>query len=220
MGQKINPISFRTGIYLDWESRWYAGKKDFARLLKEDRQIRTFVRKEFHGAGIPKIEIERKADALRVIVHTAKPGVLIGRKGVKAEDLKKQIEDVTGRRVSLDIMEIAKPELDATLVAQGVSEQLVKRAAYRRTLKRAIMQTMERGALGVKIVIAGRLGGSEIARVEKQSQGSIPLSTLKADISYGTATAHTTYGAIGVKCWVYRGTLASALPKLASEGTA
>ncbi len=220
MGQKVNPISFRTGIYLDWESRWYAGKKDFARLLKEDRQIRTFVRKEFHGAGIPKIEIERKADALRVIVHTAKPGVLIGRKGVKAEDLKKQIEDVTGRRVSLDIMEIAKPELDATLVAQGVSEQLVKRAAYRRTLKRAIMQTMERGALGVKIVIAGRLGGSEIARVEKQSQGSIPLSTLKADISYGTATAHTTYGAIGVKCWVYRGTLASALPKIASEGTA
>lgn len=220
MGQKINPISFRTGIYLDWESRWYAGKKDFARLLKEDRQIRTFVRKEFHGAGIPKIEIERKADALRVIVHTAKPGVLIGRKGVKAEDLKKQLEQVTGRRVSLDIMEIAKPELDATLVAQGVSEQLVKRAAYRRTLKRAIMQTMERGALGVKIVIAGRLGGSEIARVEKQSQGSIPLSTLKADISYGTATAHTTYGAIGVKCWVYRGTLASAQPKIASEGTA
>ena len=220
MGQKINPISFRTGIYLDWESRWYAGKKDFARLLKEDREIRTFVRKEFHGAGIPKIEIERKADALRVIVHTAKPGVLIGRKGVKAEDLKKQIEQVTGRRVSLDIMEIAKPELDATLVAQGVSEQLVKRAAYRRTLKRAIMQTMERGALGVKIVIAGRLGGSEIARVEKQSQGSIPLSTLKADISYGTATAHTTYGAIGVKCWVYRGTLASAQPKIASEGTA
>jgi small subunit ribosomal protein S3 len=219
VGQKINPVSFRTGIYLDWESRWYAGKKDFARLLKEDRQIRTFVRKEFHGAGIPKIEIERKADALRVIVHTAKPGVLIGRKGVKAEDLKKQIEDVTGRRVSLDIMEIAKPELDATLVAQGVSEQLVKRAAYRRTLKRAIMQTMERGALGVKIVIAGRLGGSEIARVEKQSQGSIPLSTLKADISYGTATAHTTYGAIGVKCWVYRGTLASAMPKIASEGT-
>jgi len=220
VGQKINPISFRTGIYLDWESRWYAGKKDFARLLKEDRQIRTFVRKEFHGAGIPKIEIERKADALRVIVHTAKPGVLIGRKGVKAEDLKKQLEQVTGRRVSLDIMEIAKPELDATLVAQGVSEQLVKRAAYRRTLKRAIMQTMERGALGVKIVIAGRLGGSEIARVEKQSQGSIPLSTLKADISYGTATAHTTYGAIGVKCWVYRGTLASAQPKIASEGTA
>jgi len=220
VGQKINPISFRTGIYLDWESRWYAGKKDFARLLKEDRQIRNFVRKEFHGAGIPKIEIERKADALRVIVHTAKPGVLIGRKGVKAEDLKKQIEQVTGRRVGLDIMEVPKPELDATLVAQGVSEQLVKRAAYRRTLKRAIQQTMERGALGVKIVIAGRLGGSEIARVEKQSQGSIPLSTLKADISYGTATAHTTYGAIGVKCWVYRGTLASAQPQIASEETA
>jgi small subunit ribosomal protein S3 len=217
VGQKINPVSFRTGVYLEWDSRWYAGKKDFARLLKEDRLIRDFVRKEFYGAGIPKIEIERKADALRVIVHTAKPGVLIGRKGVKAEDLKKQIEQVTGRRAGLDILEIAKPELDGTLVAQGVAEQLVKRAAYRRTLKRAITQTMERGALGVKIVISGRLGGNEIARVEKQSQGSIPLSTLKADISYGTATAQTTYGSIGVKCWVYRGTLQSALPKVAQE---
>jgi small subunit ribosomal protein S3 len=217
VGQKINPISFRTGIYLDWNSRWYATKKDFARLLKEDRLIRDFVKKEFYGAGIPMIEIERKADALRVIVHTAKPGVLIGRKGVKAEDLKKQIEQVTGRRVGLDILEISKPELDGTLVAQGVAEQLVKRAAYRRTLKRAITQTMERGALGVKIVISGRLGGNEIARVEKQSQGSIPLSTLRADISYGTATAHTTYGAIGVKCWVYRGILASALPKALVE---
>ena len=217
MGQKINPVSFRTGIYLDWESRWYATSKDFARLLREDRAIRDFVRKEFYGAGIPRIEIERKADALRVIVHTAKPGVLIGRKGVKAEDLKKQLEDVTKRRVGLDIVELAKPELDATLVAQGVAEQLVKRAAYRRTLKRAIGQTMERGALGVKIVISGRLGGSEIARIEKQSQGSIPLSTLRADISYGTATAQTTYGAIGVKVWVYRGTLASALPKATVE---
>lgn len=217
MGQKVNPVSFRTGIYLDWESRWCAGRKDFARLLKEDRAIRDFVRKEFYGAGIPRIEIERKSDALRVIVHTAKPGVLIGRKGVKAEDLKKQIEQVTGRRVGLDIVEISKPELDATLVAQGVAEQLVKRAAYRRTLKRAITQTMERGALGVKIVISGRLGGAEIARIEKQWQGSIPLSTLKADVSYGTATAKTTYGAIGVKCWVYRGTLASAQPKLAVQ---
>lgn len=207
MGQKIHPVGFRTGIYLDWESRWYAGKKDFARLLKEDRQIRDFVRKEFAGAGIPKVEIERKADAVSVIVHTAKPGVLIGRKGVKAEDLKNQIEKVTGRSVSLDIRDVSKPELDATLVAQGVAEQLVKRAAYRRTLKRAIQQTRERGALGVKIRIAGRLGGAEIARVEKQSEGSIPLSTLKADISYGTATAFTTYGAIGVKCWVYRGML-------------
>lgn len=207
MGQKINPVGFRTGIYLDWESRWYAGKKDFARLLKEDRQIRDFVRKEFAGAGIPKVEIERKADAVTVIVHTAKPGVLIGRKGVKAEDLKNQIEKVTGRSVSLDIRDVSKPELDATLVAQGVAEQLVKRAAYRRTLKRAIQQTRERGALGVKIRISGRLGGAEIARVEKQGEGSIPLSTLKADISYGTATAFTTYGAIGVKCWVYRGML-------------
>ena len=217
MGQKTHPVGFRLGIYLDWESRWMAGKKDFARLLKEDRQIRTFIRKEFYGAGIPRIEIERKADAVRIIVHTAKPGVLIGRKGVKAEDLKKRIEGVTGRRVGLDIVEITRPELDATLVAQGVAEQLMKRAAYRRTLKRAIAQTMERGALGVKIVIAGRLGGAEIARTEKQAKGSIPLSTLKADIHYGQATAQTNYGVIGVKCWIYVGTLAAAEPKPVAE---
>lgn len=215
MGQKTHPVGFRTGIYLDWKSRWYATKKDFAKLLSEDRQIRTFIRKEFYGAGIPRVEIERKADALRVIVHTAKPGVLIGRKGVKAEELKKRIEGVTGRRVGLDIVEIGRPELNATLVAQNVAEQLMKRSAYRRTLKRAVQQTMDRGAKGVKIRIAGRLGGAEIARVEQQSKGSIPLSTLRADISYGTAIARTTYGVVGVKCWIYLGTLAKALPKAA-----
>lgn len=217
MGQKAHPIGFRTGVYMDWKSRWYAGKKDFARLLREDREIRTFIKKEFYGAGIPKVEIERKADQLRVIVHTAKPGVLIGRKGVKAEELKKRMEKLTGRKVGLDILEVSRPELNATLVAQAVAEQLVKRAAYRRTLKRAVGQTMERGALGVKIRIAGRLGGSEIARVEQQTRGSIPLSTLKADISYGTARARTTYGVIGVKCWVYLGTLAKAEPKRREE---
>jgi small subunit ribosomal protein S3 len=217
VGQKTHPSGFRTGIYLDWESRWYANKKDFPRLLKEDRAIRGFIKREFYGAGIPKVEIERKADALRVIVHTAKPGVLIGRKGVKAEELKKRLEDLTKRRVGLDIVEIGRPELNATLVAQAVAEQLVKRAAYRRTLKRAITQTMERGARGVKIVIGGRLGGSEIARQEKQMKGSIPLSTLKADISYGEATARTNYGTIGVKTWIYLGTLASSLPKKERE---
>ncbi len=217
MGQKTHPIGFRTGIYLDWESRWIAPKKDYARLLREDRTIRTFIQKEFYGAGIPKVEIERKADALRVIVHTAKPGVLIGRKGVKAEELQKRLEKLTGRRVGLDIKEIGRPELNATLVAQAVAEQLVKRAAYRRTLKRAITQTMERGAKGVKIAIAGRLGGVEIARNEKQAKGSIPLSTLRADISYGTATARTTYGSIGVKCWIYLGPLASSLPRKERE---
>ena len=217
MGQKINPVGFRTGIYLDWKSRWFAPKKDFARLLLEDRQIRTFIRKEFYGAGIPKVEIERKADALRVIVHTAKPGVLIGRKGVKAEELKQRLEKLTGHRVGLDILEIPRPELNATLVAQNVAEQLVKRAAYRRTLKRSVIQTMERGALGVRLRISGRLGGSEIARTEKQSRGSVPLSTLRADIDYGTAEARTTYGVIGVKCWVYRGTLAKADPTKREE---
>ncbi len=212
MGQKTHPVGFRIGIYLDWSSRWYAPKKDFARLLKEDRQIREFIKKEFYAAGIPKVEIERKADALRVIVHTAKPGILIGRKGVKAEELKQRLEGMLKRRVGLDILEITKPELNATLVAEGVAEQLVKRASFRRTMKRAIQQTVERGAKGIKLVVAGRLGGSEIARTEKQIRGSIPLSTLKADIDYGTATARTTYGSIGVKCWIYVGTLASAEP--------
>jgi small subunit ribosomal protein S3 len=212
VGQKIHPIGFRTGIYLDWSSRWYAPKKDFARLLKEDRQIRDFIKKEFAGAGIPKVEIERKADALRIIVHTAKPGILIGRKGVKAEELKTRLENMLQRKVGLDILEIAKPELNGTLVAEGVAEQLVKRASFRRTMKRAIQQTMERGAKGIKLVVAGRLGGAEIARTEKQIRGSIPLSTLKADIDYGVATAKTTYGTIGVKCWIYVGTLAKAEP--------
>ena len=212
MGQKTHPIGYRTGIYLDWSSRWYAPKKDFARLLKEDRKIRQYVKDEFKGAGIPKIEIERKADALRIIVHTAKPGILIGRKGVKAEELKTKLETELARKVGLDIVEIAKPELDATLVAEGVAEQLEKRASFRRTMKRAIQQTMERGAKGIKLVVAGRLGGAEIARTEKQIRGSIPLSTLKANIDYGVATAKTTYGTIGVKCWVYTGTIPAAEP--------
>jgi small subunit ribosomal protein S3 len=212
VGQKTHPVGFRTGIYLDWSSRWYAPKKDFARLLKEDRRIRDFIKREFSGAGIPKVEIERKADALRVIVHTAKPGILIGRKGVKAEELKTRLESMLSRKVGLDILEIAKPELNATLVAEGIAEQLVKRASFRRTMKRAIMQTMERGAKGIKLVVAGRLGGSEIARSEKQIRGSIPLSTLRAAIDYGTATAKTTYGTIGVKCWIYTGTIPAAEP--------
>ena len=213
MGQKTHPVGYRTGIYLDWASRWYAPKRDFARLLREDRQIREFVKKEFAGAGIPKVEIERKADALRVIVHTAKPGILIGRKGVKAEELKARLESMLApRKVGLDILEIPRPELNATLVAEGVAEQLVKRASFRRTMKRAIQQTMERGAKGIKLQVGGRLGGAEIARVEKQIRGSIPLSTLKAAIDYGTATAKTTYGTIGVKCWIYTGVLAKAEP--------
>ncbi len=212
MGQKTHPIGYRTGIYLDWSSRWYAPKKDFARLLKEDKEIREYVKEEFKGAGIPKIEIERKADALRIVVHTAKPGILIGRKGVKAEELKTKLEGRLKRKVGLDILEIGKPELNATLVAEGVAEQLEKRASFRRTMKRAIQQTMERGAKGIKLVVAGRLGGAEIARTEKQIRGSIPLSTLKANIEYGTATAKTTYGTIGVKCWIYTGTIPAAEP--------
>ena len=220
MGQKTHPIGFRTGVYLDWQSRWYAAEEGLrAPPQGGPSRSATSSSKEFYGAGIPKIEIERKADALRVIVHTAKPGVLIGRKGVKAEELKKRIEKrLTGRRVGLDIIEIPRPELNATLVAQNVAEQLMKRAAYRRTLKRAINQTMERGAQGREdLASPAASAASEIARVEQQSRGSIPLSTLRADISYGTAEARTTYGIIGVKVWIYLGTLAKAEPKAAAE---
>ena len=217
MGQKIHPNGFRVGITRDWNSRWYAPKNGFGDLLVEDDKIRRFIKTDYYFAGIPKIEIERKGDQIMILVHCARPGVLIGRKGVKVDKLKEQLEKLTGKQITLNIHEITQPELNATLVAQNVAEQLMKRAAYRRTLKRSVQHTMERGAKGVKLVIAGRLGGAEIARVEKQSQGSIPLSTLRADISYGEAQARTTYGVIGVKCWIYLGTLASAQPKPAAE---
>ncbi len=205
MGQKCNPLGFRIGITEPWRSRWYAGKKDFRKLLLEDQRIRRYIKKEFHSAAIPRIDIERTREAITVIVHTGRPGVLIGRKGARVDQLRSALEGITGTKVDIRTKEVEKPELSAQLIAESVAEQLEKRASFRRALKKTAQLTMQAGALGVKINIAGRLGGSEMARREKVAFGSVPLSTLRADVDYGFAEAKTTYGVIGIKVWVYRG---------------
>lgn len=205
MGQKIHPNGFRVGITRDWISRWYAKKQGFGDLLIEDDRIRKFIKEEYYFAGIPRVEIERKGDQLMILVHCARPGVLIGRKGVKVDKLKEQLEKLTGKAITLNIHEITRPEQNAQLVAEGIAEQLEKRASFRRTMKRAMQLTIERGAQGIRIRLAGRLGGAEIARVEAAHKGSIPLTTLIADIDYGFAEARCTYGRIGVKVWIFKG---------------
>ncbi|MGL4513677.1 MAG: 30S ribosomal protein S3 [Lacipirellulaceae bacterium] len=205
MGQKVNPIGFRTGVMVDWSSRWYASKKEFAELLIEDQKIRKYVCKKYKVAGIPKVEIERTRDEVRVILHAARPGVIIGRKGTQVEQLQDELQTLIGRRVNIKIEEIGRPELQAHLVAEDIAEQLIKRAAFRRTMKRALEQTMEAGAKGIKVQLAGRLGGAEMARREKQIAGSIPLSTLRAKIDYGFVEAKTAQGHIGIQVWINQG---------------
>jgi small subunit ribosomal protein S3 len=205
MGQKTHPIGFRVGITRRHDSRWYANKKDFPRLLKEDQDIRHFIKKLFYGAQIPRIEIERSRELVRILVHCAKPGVLIGRKGAKVDQLRQDLNKMLGMRVQLDIFEISKPELEGQIVAEQISDQLQRRMPYRRTLKKMLELCRERGAKGVKLQISGRLGGSDIARCETQTWGQVPLQTLRADIRYGYAVSHTNHGTIGVKAWLYRG---------------
>ncbi len=206
MGQKVNPISLRIGITEDWRSRWYAGKKKFGKLLVEDQKIRKYIKKNYRFTGIPKIIIERTRDEeVRVILYTARPGLIIGRKGAEIEKLKERIEKLVGKTVDIRIQEIDKPELEAQLVAENIAEQLQKRAAFRRTIKKAIDITMGMDAKGVKVQISGRLGGAEIARTEGSTVGSIPLHTLRANIDYGFAESLTKYGTIGVKVWIYKG---------------
>jgi small subunit ribosomal protein S3 len=205
MGQKTRPTGFRVGITENWRSRWFANKQQFGRLLVQDQHIRKFIKQEYAVAGIPRIEIERDMERVHVFLHTSRPGVIIGRKGAKVDKLKEDLETLSGQEVKLEIREVLNPELDAQLVAEGVAQQLVRRAAFRRVMKQAIRTTMEKGAKGVKIQVAGRLGGSEMARRETFSEGSVPLQTLQAHVDYGFAEARTTYGVIGVKCWVYRG---------------
>jgi small subunit ribosomal protein S3 len=205
MGQKVNPIGFRTGIMLGWKSRWYASKREFADLLIEDKKIRDYVHKKYKFAGIPKVEIERTRDEVKVILFAARPGVIIGRKGQEVEQLQDELQVLVGRRINIKIEEVSRPELQAQLVAEDIAEQLVKRAGFRRTMKRAMEQTMEAGAKGIKIQMAGRLGGAEMARREKQITGSIPLSTLRAKIDYGFVEAKTAQGHIGVQVWVNQG---------------
>jgi len=205
VGQKVHPNGFRVGITRDWISKWYARKKEFGDLLFEDFQIREMIKKEYTFAGIPRIQIERKGETATVSVHCARPGILIGRKGAKIEKLTDDLQKLTGKIVDLKVIEVTRPELSAQLVAESVAEQLKKRAAFRRTIKRQIGLTMEKGAKGVKIQVSGRLGGREMSSRVTQAQGSIPLQTLVADIDYGLAVSKTKAGTIGVKVWVYTG---------------
>jgi small subunit ribosomal protein S3 len=207
MGQKVHPSGFRLAVIEPWRSRWYAGKKDFSRLLVEDDQIRRHIYKEYRSAGVPRIEIERTGEAVNIIVHTARPGVLVGRKGVRVDQLKKNLQDITGMTCHLTVREIKRPELESTLVAEVVAEALEKRMAFRRAMKKAIQTTMQAGAKGVKVEINGRVGGSEMSRQAKEREGRVPLSTLRSNVDYGTAEARTTWGVIGVKVWIYKGDL-------------
>ncbi len=205
MGQKVHPTGYRLATIEPWRSRWYANKKEFSRLLIQDHEIRRYVSKEYKAAGIPRIEIERTADAVNVIVHTSRPGVLVGRKGVRVDQLKQDLTRITGMTCHLTVREVKRPELEAQLVAEVVAEAMEKRMAFRRAMKKAIQTTMQAGAKGVKIEISGRLGGAEMARTAKEREGRVPLSTLRAHVDYGTAEGRTTYGIIGVKVWIYKG---------------
>jgi small subunit ribosomal protein S3 len=205
VGQKVNPHGLRVGIIKDWSSKWYSGKRDFSSLLIEDKKIRKYVKDKFYTSGVSKVEIERAANRVKVTVFTAKPGMVIGKGGAGVDDLKKELEVMTGKNVFINIIEIKVPELDAQLVAENIASQLEKRVSFRRAMKQAIQRTMRAGAKGIKTMVSGRLGGAEIARSERYSEGTIPLQTLRADIEYGFAEADTTYGKIGVKVWIYKG---------------
>jgi small subunit ribosomal protein S3 len=204
MGQKINPIGLRLGIIRTWDSRWFAGK-EYGSLLHEDFKIREYLTEKLEQAGVARVIIERPAKKARITIHSARPGVVIGKKGADIEKLKQDIGKMTASEVNLNIVEIRKPELDSTLVAQNIAQQLERRIAFRRAMKRAVQTAMRLGALGIRINCGGRLGGAEIARMEWYREGRVPLHTLRADVDYGTATAFTTYGTCGVKVWIFKG---------------
>jgi small subunit ribosomal protein S3 len=205
MGQKVRPTGFRVGIVEEWRSRWYASKQEFGDLLIEDFKIRKFVKEKYQFAGISKVEVERTRDQVVVHLNTARPGIIIGRKGQEVDRLKAELEDLTGRRMELKIVEINNAMRNAVLVAEDIAQQLTKRSSFRRTIKRGLDSVMEAGALGVKVVLSGRLGGAEMSRTEKAMRGSIPLSTIQKHIDYGFATARTAQGIIGVKVWINLG---------------
>ena len=209
MGQKVNPHGLRVGVIKDWDSRWFAKDEDFGDTLVSDYQIRKYLKDKLKLAGIPKVEIERSNAGVKVFIHCAKPGMVIGRGGSEIEKLRAAIEKMTGKAVSVNVVEIKNPDINAQLVAEAISEQLEKRVAFRRAMKQAIGRTMRLGAKGIKISVSGRLGGAEIARSEHYHEGTIPLQTLRADIDYGCWEANTTYGKIGVKVWIYKGEVLS-----------
>ena len=215
MGQKVNPHGLRVGVIKDWDSRWYADA-EYADYLVEDYNIRKFLKKKLYSAGVSKIEIERASDRVKVILYTAKPGVVIGKGGAEIEVTKKELSKLTDKKVLVDIKEIKRPDRDAQLVAENIAAQLENRVSFRRAMKSCIGRTMKTGAKGIKTAVSGRLGGADIARTEFYSEGTIPLQTLRADIDYGFAEADTTYGKVGVKVWIYKGEV---LPKKAVEGS-
>ena len=204
MGQKVNPHGLRVGVIKDWDSKWYA-EADFADCLVEDYKIREYLKKKLYSAGISKIEIERASDKVKVIVYTAKPGVVIGKGGADIEVTKKELQKMTGKKVNVDIKEIKRPDKDAQLVAENIAAQLENRVSFRRAMKSCMGRAMKSGALGIKTAVSGRLGGADMARTEFYSEGTIPLQTLRADIDYGFAEADTTYGKMGIKVWIYKG---------------
>ncbi len=205
MGQKVNPVGFRVAVTKEWLSKWYADKKEFAPLLLQDIKVREHVKKKLESAAVPKIAIERYANRARITIHTARPGIVIGRKGAEIDKLKEDLAKMTGKEIYVDIVEIKQPELDAQLVAENIALQLERRISFRRAMKKAVQTSMDFGAQGIKILCSGRLGGAELARREKYRVGKIPLHTLRADIDYGFAEASTVYGKIGVKVWLCKG---------------
>ncbi len=204
MGQKVNPHGARVGVIKDWDSKWYA-ENEFSEYLVEDYNIRKYLKKKLYSAGVAKIEIERASDRVRVIIHTAKPGVIIGKGGAEIEVTKNELAKMTGKKVLVDIKEIKRPDKDAQLVAENIAQQLENRVSFRRAMKSCMGRTMKSGALGIKTSCSGRLGGADMARTETYNEGTIPLQTLRADIDYGFAEADTTYGKVGVKVWIYKG---------------
>lgn len=204
MGQKVHPKGFRIGVIRGWDSNWYADK-DYTEFLHEDYKIRKYIKGRFFMAGVPRIEIQRTGNRVRITIHTAKPGIIIGRGGTEVEQLKADLSKMTQKNININIQEVKKPELDAQIVAENVAQQIEKRISFRRAMKQAVGRTMRAGAEGIKVAISGRLGGAEIARTEWYTEGKVPLHTLRADIDYGFAEANTTYGKIGVKVWVNRG---------------
>lgn len=205
MGQKVNPHGIRVGIIKDWDSRWYADKKSYGENLVEDYKLRVFLKKKLYLAGVAKIEIEKFANKIRLSIHAAKPGIVIGKGGSEIEKLKKDVENLTGKSVIINVIEVKSPDMDAQLVAENIASQLERRISFRKAMKQCMTRTMKLGAKGIKAAVSGRVGGAEIARTEQYHEGTIPLQTLRADIDYGFAEADTTYGKLGVKVWIYKG---------------
>ena len=219
MGQKVHPNGFRLGIINTWSSVWYAGKKDYADLLHEDLKLRDYVKKRLYSTGVARIDIERAGHKAKLHIYTARPGLVIGQRGQEVDKLRYELEKLTGRELLINIHEVLQPELSATLVAESVASQLERRIAFRRAMKKTVQNTMRLGAKGIRLRVAGRLNGAEIARAEQAREGSVPLHTLRANVDYGVATARTTYGAIGVKCWIYHGEIlpGEMAPKMAGD---